>query len=734
MTDGFWSFTVSAWTVAAAALFLGGSLWLSARHVLANRGARGLVPLEAVRLCAVALAVFTFFQPERVSVVRHSRTPLIRVLCDASRSMETRDVTSATNGVCARAAWVRQAEESALWAPLAQRYKVVIAEFAAAAGTNAPAALTDPGTDLNRALEGVLAGGDPPRAVVLLSDGDWTAGLAPVTAATRLRLQDVPVFAVAVGSERYLPDLEFRHLAAPAYALVDEKIALPFTLQSRLGRDVRTRIVVESAGCRPASKDVVIPAHGAVEDTVLVTPARDGQFLFTARFAVERDEVFTNNNEKAFSMALRREVLKVLVIESTPRWEYRFLRNALLRDPGVEPHFLLLHPALGPGDGSGYLAAFPATRAELQEYDVVFLGDVGVKSGQLTTEQAELLKGLVEQQGSGLVFLPGAGGAQLTLRDTPLDGLLPVTLDPAQARGVRQPTDSALILTELGQDHLLTRLEDTPAANGALWRRLPGFSWYAGVERARLGTDVLAVHGSARNAHGRIPLLVTRTCGSGKTLFMGTDSAWRWRRGVEDLYHYRFWGQVVRWMAHQRHLAHENGLRFFYLPEAPACGETVTLTASVLDRAGLPAEGQAVEARIRSPSGAEEVLPLAEEKSGWGVYRGQFTAGAAGRYEVAVACEAAGRKASAPLDIARREVEIVGRPARPDVLREIAAVTRGDCVGTDRAGAMIQKIALLPEAQPVEKRLRLWCHPLWLGLLTGLLALVWTGRKLAGMV
>ena len=43
--------------------------------------------------------------------------------------------------------------------------------------------------------------------------------------------------------------------------------------------------------------------------------------------------------------------------------------------------------------------------------------------------------------------------------------------------------------------------------------------------------------------------------------------AWRWRRGVEDTYHYRFWGQVVRWMAHQRHLAHKEGIRFFYNPE-----------------------------------------------------------------------------------------------------------------------------------------------------------------------
>ena len=46
-------------------------------------------------------------------------------------------------------------------------------------------------------------------------------------------------------------------------------------------------------------------------------------------------------------------------------------------------------------------------REDLQGYDVVFLGDVGVTKGMLSPEQATLLRGLIEQQASGLVFLPG---------------------------------------------------------------------------------------------------------------------------------------------------------------------------------------------------------------------------------------------------------------------------------------------------------------------------------------
>ncbi len=180
---------------------------------------------------------------------------------------------------------------------------------------------------------------------------------------------------------------------------------------------------------------------------------------------------------------------------------------------------------------------------------------MGVGDGQLTTEQCRLLKGLVAQQASGLVFMPGLHGRQVSLLETELADLYPVVLDVAQPSGWGSRTPDHFELTETGRRSLLTRLADTQDENAAVWEGLPGFQWYAAVERAHAASEVLCVHKSATNAFGRVPLLVTRTYGLGKVLFMGTDGAWRWRKGVEDKYHYRFWGQVVRWMAYQRTLA-----------------------------------------------------------------------------------------------------------------------------------------------------------------------------------
>ena len=129
---------------------------------------------------------------------------------------------------------------------------------------------------------------------------------------------------------------------------------------------------------------------------------------------------------------------------------------------------------------------------------------------------------------------------------------------------------------------MLTALDDDPQTNWAVWESLPGFYWHAAVVRAKAGSEVLAVHAESSNQYGRVPLLVTRPAGAGKVLFMGIDSVWRWRMGVEDQYHYRFWGQVIRWMAYQRNMAVGETMRLSYRPDQPEIGETVTLRASVI--------------------------------------------------------------------------------------------------------------------------------------------------------
>lgn len=56
----------------------------------------------------------------------------------------------------------------------------------------------------------------------------------------------------------------------------------------------------------------------------------------------------------------------------------------------------------------------------------------------------------------------------------------------------------------------------------------------------------------------------------GEILYMGTDAAWLRSLGVDDMYYYRFWGQVARWLAYQRNIAPREKVRLFSSPDPPA--------------------------------------------------------------------------------------------------------------------------------------------------------------------
>jgi hypothetical protein len=311
---------------------------------------------------------------------------------------------------------------------------------------------------------------------------------------------------------------------------------------------------------------------------------------------------------------------------------------------------------------------------------------------------------------------------------------MPVELDPARPEGTRVSVESRLNLTPLGRVHLLTMLDPDAEKNAAIWNRLPGFFWSAPVVKSKPGSETLAVHHALRNEWGRVPLLVIRDHGNGKVLFLGTNGAWRWRRGYEDKYHYRFWSQVVRWMSHKRHLAHNQGMRLFYSPEMPRRGDAVHLHATVFDRLGFPLRRQSLSARVVAPSGGEEFITLALAGGEWGTFQGEFTPREAGRYSLHLQHPEGGQAMAKDVDVAQPTLENLGQPARPDVLRELARLTGGISGATDDLAAVIDAVSVLPRNKMLEARLRLWCNPWWGAAIVLLLTVYWVGRKVAGAI
>lgn len=689
--------------------------------------------LELLRILLIGLVVVTLNQPEWLEEFVPQERPTLVVLWDESLSMETQDIVdpaapSATPRK--RSEVVKEWIAPEVWESLGDKMDVVIEPFASSAEPRRE------GTDINNAMRQILEKYSNLRGVVLMSDGDWNVGNSPVGAATQLRLKGVPVFAMGTGGRSRLPDVEVVALDAPTIGVVNKPLRIPFVIDNWLPRDHNVSITLTSKpDNKRVTKEVRLPAMGRFQDTISWKPEKDGDFELTLDVPADARELLTDNNRRTVPIKIQEEALKVLLVESFPRWEYRYLRNALERDPGVEVSCLLFHPGLSKvGGGRGYLSEFP-TVEELTKFDVVFLGDVGVQQGQLTAEQCEQVAELVRTQASGVVFMPGFRGNHLTLADSALKDLLPVVFDETQPRGWGSPTPGQFDLTATGRRSLLTKLEENDDANARTWETLPGFQWYCAVQRAKAGTETLATHRTESNGNGRIPLIVTRTYGAGKILYMGTDGAWRWREGVEDKYHYRFWGQVARWMAYQRNMARGENLRLFYSPDRPQVGDVITLNANAMGNSGEPLQTGKVVVQMVSPSGkASSVRLTPGSGDSWGLFHGDFKPEEPGDYQLVVTCAENGGSLQTTLSVQGVSREKLGKPARLEVLEEIAKVTQGEMLAAASPDQLLSKIAAIPDPEPRVRRLRIWAHWVWAIILITLLGLFWTGRKMVGAV
>ena len=731
-----WSLGVSIvlWAVVAAVCLAG--WWRSG-----FRPGYGL--LELLRLLIATLVLLLLNQPEWVTEQRSSEKPSIAILIDDSRSMETVDALRAgatgqdpspvVQEVVSRKESVAALSDAAFWKPLEQRFAVRIESLSGTHEGTLPAS-----TNLFAPLEAAPRRYPNLRAIVLASDGDWNEGRPPMQAATALRLAGIPVLAVPTGSPTPLPDVRVASLDCPVTGVVGKPFRVPFTIQSTLPREQVVTAVVETSDGQTFSKQVRLASMGKTADVISWTPAAIGDYTVSIRVPPQPGEHDPDNNTRTAPVSIREEKLRVLVVESVPRWEYRYLRNALSRDPGVELACLLLHPGLSKvgGGSKDSIKQFPGSLEELSRFDVVFLGDVGVEAGQLTEEDCRLLKGLVEYQAGGLVFMPGWLGNELSLVDSPLGDLLPVVLDATRPEGTGTAVAGRFALTDKGRTSLLTRLADSAEENVAVWESLPGFQWYGPVLRTKAGSEVLAVHEDATNDYGRIPLLVTRPFGAGKVLFMATDGAWRWRKGVEDKYHYRFWGQVVRWMAYRRTMAKGEQMRLLFSPEQPEVGQGVALDATVSDAAGEPLQEGRVTVLVTAPSGGTETVRLAApgEQGSWGVFSGSWTPREPGSHGLTLTCAETGDRLEASVFVQGVPGEAVGEAARPDVLEEIARLTQGSVVMPDTLPELVRSLATLPESPPEVRRLRLWAHPAALATLVSLLGLFWVARKWQGLI
>jgi hypothetical protein len=61
-------------------------------------------------------------------------------------------------------------------------------------------------------------------------------------------------------------------------------------------------------------------------------------------------------------------------------------------------------------------------------------------------------------------------------------------------------------------------------------------------------------------------------------------------------------------------------------------------------------------------------------------------------------------------------------------------VTHGKVLAPGKVDQLLHSLASLPEPPPSVRRVQLWSHPVFAGIVIALLAAFWTARKIVGLI
>jgi hypothetical protein len=568
-----------AWLlIALGALVLAG--W-SYRRISGPRGVR--FALAGLRSLLILLLVLLVTGPQLVDREETFEQDWVLVLVDRSASLQIEDISGdAESGLqrVAREEQLRQTLERtwSQWTQLSEDKTVLWLGFDSGAydlsltGEDAERRLaldgptgrqTRIGTAIDQAL--ARAAARPLSSVVIVTDGRSTDDVSRA-AMRRLRAEQVPIHAVALGSPDPVGDIAIRFAEAPPVAFVGDLSPVSVTVERIGGGDTATgatvRLIDVDTGETLDEQPVAFEPGSAEasEQRVLLKTSSDvpGDRNWRVEVIPDDADLIEANNSRPIEIALVDRPIRVLFLDGYPRWEQRYLRSLLMREESINATTLILSPERRYiQDSNTRIAELPSSPEEWAEYDAIMIGDM--RPEVLTTEQMTQIREHVALRGGGLIWAAGPTSLPSLWFDTPLADLLPFTRSGADGSIISgsvlmQPTPVAVDLGVLrlgGQgDRSATGWPDELSTADTGWSLLR-YAQYIDPAGLKPAVQVLA---NARPILGGPdqPLLLLMRYGSGRSLYLATDETWRWRFGRGEVLFERFWIQLIRMLGRDR--------------------------------------------------------------------------------------------------------------------------------------------------------------------------------------
>lgn len=397
---------------------------------------------------------------------------------------------------------------------------------------------------------------DLPSAIVVVTDGqDNASKYSILEAAEKCREIGVPLHIYGVGTAEGA-QLQLKDVGSPDTLFVDDTVSIPLRWRAQGFKKGTVDITLTLGGKVVEKKSFDLKTGEDLREVFSFVVPKDPEKRETQDLTATIE--YRSGNE-LFKDTLTRTVrvadskIRVLYIEHSPRWEFKFLQPALMRDRRIEVDFILVNAAQEVAKGGKpYLPKFPETREAFFDgkYNLIILGDVA--ASYFSKEQQEWIKEFVQNRG-GLIVMAGRQHMPATYENTPIAEILPIEFKKEKfgfdAEVRTQDYPPTLTADGLRADWLA--LADVPEENVEVWqKKLLGFHWYYPVTKIKPAANSLVVNPRAPkigegNDAMPMPILASHSYGKGQVMWMGSDETWRWRWNYQDKYFVRLWGQII---------------------------------------------------------------------------------------------------------------------------------------------------------------------------------------------
>jgi hypothetical protein len=507
------------------------------------------------------------------------------------------------------------------------------------------------GDAVRRVLDDFRA--SPPAAVILLSDGVTTAGVPLLSAAQEARSKGVPIIAIGLGNSEPSQDIELADVLVDDAVFVDDLVSFQVRIKASglAGQPAKVILRRDGEAAPLAEESVTLPSAGETLTAVLMDrPSAGGQAAYAVEILPLENEINKDNNRQRRNVDVSEEKIRVLLVQGYPSFEFRHLKMLLERDRTIQLSVYLqdADPEFAQQDKSA-LRAFPVSRNELMDYDVLVVGDVDPRLLPRNTWQN--IRSFVSEKGGGLAVLAGPRYLPWLYRENAdVRALLPIEIEslaaPAEQLSNRFTNGFVVQPTPIGLQSPALQLGDATAEVAGIWNNLAALYWLAGGGETKPGAQVWAVAAAlsatppasqtrpqtaSQNPPREAPVILFQYVGPGRVLYHAMDSTWRWRLGAGDAYFARFWVQSIRFLARTKlqggRGANLSADRREYHPR-----EAVQLRARFMDPRTAPA-GDDVTVLVDRVGERRRRIALHRNTAATGVFEGEVTDLAEGQYE-----------------------------------------------------------------------------------------------------